>query len=305
MAISTNGAIITRLAGALYGEYLSNASYTELKDTAPATAAANFLTNDFAGKTDLQVANTILTNLGLTSITGLNNWLSAQLTAAGSTAAAKGAKLVSILNDYANLTTDATYGSYATSFNAKVEAGLVKSQTAGAKGGAYATADVVAVTNATLALTTGVDTTLVGGAGSDTYTASGTTLTAGDVLAGGEGADTLQVTTTAAATLGAGVTSTGLEVLSATATVGDLSIDATGLAGLTTVTNTGSTTNVAVSGLAAIPTVNVTGTSTNTTVSFASATTTAGTTDAITVNLNGVGTAAASAATARTGASAR
>ena len=111
MAISTNGAIITRVTSALYGEYLSNASYTEVKDTAPATVAANFLSNDFAGKTDLQVANTILTNLGLTSITGLNNWLSAQLTAAGSTAAAKGAKLVSILNDYANLTSDATYGS--------------------------------------------------------------------------------------------------------------------------------------------------------------------------------------------------
>ena len=59
MAISTNGAIITRVTSALYGEYLSNASYTEIKDTAPATVAANFLTNDFAGKTDLQVATTI------------------------------------------------------------------------------------------------------------------------------------------------------------------------------------------------------------------------------------------------------
>ena len=136
MAISTNGAIITRVTSALYGEYLSNASYKEISDagTAPATLAANFLSNDFAGKTDLQIANTMLTNLGLTSITGLNNWLSAQLTAAGSTAAAKGAKIVSILNDYSNLTSDATYGAYATSFNAKVAAGLVKSQTAGAAG---------------------------------------------------------------------------------------------------------------------------------------------------------------------------
>jgi len=299
MAISTNGAILTRVTSALYGEYLSNASYTELKDTAPATAAANFLTNDFASKTDLQIANTILTNLGLTSITGLNNWLSAQLTAAGTTAAAKGAKLVSILNDYANLTTDATYGSYATSFNAKVEAGLVKSQTAGAKGGAYATADAVAITNATLALTTGVDTTLVGGAGADTYTASGTTLTAGDVLAGGAGSDTLQITTTAAAALGAGVTSTGVETISATATVGALSVDATGFSDVTTVTNSGSTTggDVSVTGLKAIPAVNVTGTSTNTSVAFGSAAVVGGAADAITVNLSGAGTAANSAAT--------
>ena len=146
MPISTNGAIITRVTSALYGEYLSNASYKEISDagTAPATLATSFLSNDFAGKTDLQIANTMLTNLGLTSIAGLNNWLSAQLTAAGSTAAAKGAKIVSILNDYANMTSDATYGSYATSFNAKVSAGLVKSQTAGNAGGSYASADAVA-----------------------------------------------------------------------------------------------------------------------------------------------------------------
>ena len=99
MAISTNGAIITRVTSALYGEYLSNATYSEVIDTAPATLAATFLSNDFAGKTDLQIATTMLTNLGLTSITGLDNWLSAQLTAAGSTTAAKGAKIVSILND--------------------------------------------------------------------------------------------------------------------------------------------------------------------------------------------------------------
>lgn len=301
MAISTNGAILTRVTSALYGEYLSNASYTELKDTAPATAAANFLTNDFAGKTDLQVANTILTNLGLTSITGLNNWLSAQLTAAGSTAAAKGAKLVSILNDYANLTSDATYGSYATSFNAKVEAGLIKSQTAGAKGGAYATADVVAVTNATLALTTGVDTTLVGGAGDDTFnstnTASSTTLTAGDSLVGGAGTDTLQVTTTAAADLGASAFGSSVEKAVATATGGALTLRLDGFTDVDSVTSQGSTENVTFQGLATrIPTINVTGTNKDVTVTLANALT-VGTTDAATINLNGAATTASSTVT--------
>ena len=297
MAISTNGTIITRLAGALYNEYLSNASYTELNTTAAATVAANMLSNDFAGKTDAQLANTILTNLGLRSVAGLDNWVAAQLTAAGSSAAAKGAKLVSMLNDYAMMTADATYGASATSFNAKTEASLVKSQTTGSKSGSFATSDVVAITNAALLLTTGVDTTLVGGAGSDTYTASGTTLTAGDVLAGGEGADTLQVTTTAAAAVGTGVISTGVESISATATVGDLSVDATGFTGVTTVTNNGSTTNVSVTGLKAIPAVNVTGTSTNTSIAFSSSSVTAGAADAVTVTLNGAGTLAASAAT--------
>ena len=193
MAISTNGAIITRVTSALYGEYLSNASYDEVISTAPATLAATFLSNDFAGKTDMQIATTMLTNLGLTSITGLDNWLSAQLTAAGSTAAAKGAKIVSIMNDYANLTADATYGTYATAFNAKVAAGLVKSQTAGNAGGSYATADAVSITDTTTALSTGLDNVL-GGAGNVTINGVSTTFQTGDIIDGGAGTDTMSAT---------------------------------------------------------------------------------------------------------------
>ena len=164
MAISTNGTIITRLAGSLYGEYLSNASYTELNTTAASTVAANMLSNDFAGKTDAQIATTVLTNLGLTTVAGLDNWVAAQLTAAGSTAAAKGAKLVSMLNDYAMMTADATYGASATSFNTKVAASLVLSQTTGNAGGSFATAGATATTGGTYTLTAGTD--LADGSGS-------------------------------------------------------------------------------------------------------------------------------------------
>lgn len=286
MAISTNGTIITRLAGALYGEYLSNASYSEVKDTAAATVAADFLKNDFAGKTDAQLATAILTNLGLTSITGLDNWVAAQLTAAGSSASAKGAKLVEMLNGYANMTTDAVYGTYATGFNAKVEASLVKSQTTGTKSGSFATSDVVAITNASLPLTTGVDTTLVGGAGSDTFTATNTTLTAGDSLVGGDGTDSLNFTSILAGAYGTGVSTSGIENLNVTATVGAASIDATGFTGVTAVTNSGSTADVSVTGLKAIPSVSVIGTSANTTVSTATAAT-AGASDSASVTLNG------------------
>ena len=110
MAISTNGTIITRLAGSLYGEYLSNASYTELNTTAAATVAANMLSNDFAGKTDAQIATTVLTNLSLTTVAGLDNWVAAQLTAAG---ANKGAKVVELLNGFAQMSADPTYGAAA------------------------------------------------------------------------------------------------------------------------------------------------------------------------------------------------
>jgi len=169
------------------------------------------------------------------------------------------------LNDYANLTSDATYGSYATSFNAKVAAGLVQSQTTGAAGGAYASADVVAVVNKSLTLTTGVDTTLVGGAGDDTFnatnTTASTTLTAGDSLVGGAGTDTLQVTTTVAADLGASAFGSSIEKATATATGGVLTLRLDGFTDVDTVTSQGSTENVTFQGLATkIPTINVTGT---------------------------------------------
>ena len=64
-APSTNGALITRLSAALYGSYLSNATYLEVKDTAAAKLAGDWLSADYAGKTDLEIATVILKNLGL------------------------------------------------------------------------------------------------------------------------------------------------------------------------------------------------------------------------------------------------
>ena len=125
MAISTNGTVLTRLVGGLYNTTLSNASYTEdvakLKTAADVNTYANDLyARDFAGKTDLAVANILLANLNLSSVTGLNNWVSAQLTAAGT--GNKGAKIISLLNDFSNMdSTDATYGTAVSAFNAKID----------------------------------------------------------------------------------------------------------------------------------------------------------------------------------------
>ena len=122
MAISTNGTVLARLAGGLYNTTLSNATYAEVNAVVKTAADINTLANelyarDFASKTDLSVATTLLSNLGLSSVAGLANWVAAQITAAG--AANKGAKVVSMLNDFANMTSDATYGAAATSFNTK------------------------------------------------------------------------------------------------------------------------------------------------------------------------------------------
>jgi len=290
MAISTNGAIITRLAGALYGEYLSNATYEEVKDTSAATVAANWLSNDFAGKTDLQVAKTILTNLGLTSITGLDNWLSAQLTAAGSTSAAKGAALVSILNGYAGMASDATYGSYATSFNTKVAASLVLSQTVGNAGGAFGTSDTVAVKAATFTLTTGTD-SFTGTSSNDVFngalSSTSQTFGAGDNLDGGAGTDSLTATMSGSATPTAlknieeiAITATG------TVTLGLLNANAE-----TLVKNVGSTGALTFSNLDDLNTklaVSNVG-DLNTTFAFKAATVT-GTADAVSLELDDVNT---------------
>jgi len=138
MPISTNGTIIARLAGGLYNQTLSSATYDEVVSAVKTVADINTWANslvatDFAGRTDAQIATVLLTNLGLTSVAGLNNWVAAQITAAG--ASGKGAKIVSLLNDFSNLASDPTYGAAASSFNTKVDAALALSQTVDFKGG--------------------------------------------------------------------------------------------------------------------------------------------------------------------------
>jgi len=198
MAISTNGTMIARLTGALYNAQLSYASYEEVKDTPAATLAASFLSNDFSGKTDTQIATTVLTNLGLTTANGfqgsaLVNYVAGQLTGAGTTATAKGAMLVTMLNNYAGMTADTTYGVNATSFNTKVAASLVLSQTSGNAGGTFAAADTVVADEDTAYTLSTSDDEITAGDGDDTFTGTTSTFEATDVLDGGDGADTLTV----------------------------------------------------------------------------------------------------------------
>jgi hypothetical protein len=223
MAISTNGTVIARLAGGLYNTVMSNATYLEVAAQDPSALANTLYSRDFAKSTDLAVATTLITNLGLSTVAGLDNWVAAQLTAAGT--AGKGAKIVSLLNDFAGMTADTTYGTQATAFNAKVDAALAASQKTGAVEGKFATAGVVAVTNATFTLTSSLD-TVVGGAGDDTINATAvnpttgaaaTNLTAGDSIDGGAGTDTLNVTMTAANNTSlTGVTVANVEVVNLT-----------------------------------------------------------------------------------------
>ena len=212
MAISTNGTVLTRLAGALYNTQMSNATYKEVADLDPSSLANVLYSRDFNMVTDATVATTLVTNLGLTAVVGLDNWLAAQLTAAGS---AKGAKIVELLNGFAQMTADATYGAAATAFNTKIDASLALSQTTDNKGGTFAAAGVVVVTGATFALTTGLDASTLG-AGNDNFTATHLTYNSGDVLDGGAGNDTLTITDSGSAawgTLPSGVSVSNIETI--------------------------------------------------------------------------------------------
>ena len=296
MAISTNGLQLARIAGAVFNQQLSASDYSEIlaanKTAAELDAWANAaVAAEFRNKTTTDIAKAVLANVGLSSVAGLEAWVAGQLTAGGGVAKA-GATMLAMLNDFSNMTADATYGAAATTFNQKAANSQALSQTAGTATGTYAAVST-ATPSAAFTLTTGVDLKTTG-AGADTFTSvnpasSTATLTAGDNLNGGAGSDTLAITSAAEITLGAGVTTTDIENITVSASGGTLTLDTALMTGITSVANNGSTAAVSVTGLKALVPVSVTATSANTTVGFASAVT-AGTADAITVNINGVGT---------------
>jgi len=274
MPISTNGAIVTRLAGALYNQQLSASTYSEVLSAYNSPTALNTLANylvatDFGSRTDLQIATTMITNMGLTSVTGLDNWVAAQLTAAGT--GNKGAKIISLLNDFSNISSsDATYGALATAFNTKVDAAQLLSQTTGNTGTTFTAAGT---TGSTFTLTTSID-ALTGTANPDTFSASlvfdadeavtaTSTYTVTDTLNGGVGADIFNITisglqdggvTIPAANVSAVETFNVRNTVAQTAT-----LDATTASGLTSFVADRSTGAVAVTGLTSAASAGVTG----------------------------------------------
>lgn len=243
MAISTNGTVLARVAGALYNTQMSNATYSEVKTLDPASLTDALYARDFANATDAAVATTLVTNLGLTSVEGLVNWVAAQLTAAGSSASAKGAKLVSMLNDYSQMTADATYGASATSFNTRVDASLLKSQTTGAAGGNFTTSNVAPVSSGTFTLTNGNDIadgnsafrgSLVDSfrftSGNETVSAGISTLTSGDIFIDSSTTDADVLNATLNASSGA-FTAQNIETINATMGAGSAALDMTNVLG--------------------------------------------------------------------------
>ena len=156
----------------------------------------------------------------------------------------------------------------------------------------------------TCTLTTGVDTTLVGGAGDDTFTAVDTqvattqTLTSGDSISGGAGTDTLTIAASGGVAVAAPlVASTGVEVINVTNNnTGLYTVDTSLMTGLTTVRATAGAADVTFSGQTKV--LNAELISTNRDVTLSPASGTSGTTDAMSVVLNGAGVSRSNTLTA-------
>jgi len=294
MAISTNGLQLVRLAGAVFNQQLSASDYSEIltanKTAAELDAWANAtVAAEFRNKTTTDIAKAVLGNVGLSTVAGLENWVVGQLNAGGGVAKA-GQTMLAMLNDFSNMsTTDATYGAAVITFNQKVANSQALSQTAGTATGTYS-----AVSSATpvqaFALTTGVDSKTLG-TGNDSFTSANTstsqTLNSGDSIDGGAGTDTLTITSSSAFPLaGSGVTVNNVENINITASGDALVLDTALMTGITSVTNSGSTSAVTVNSLKALVPVTVAAANASTTVGFASAVT-AGASDSITVNISG------------------
>ena len=143
MAIPTNGIQLVRISGALFNQQLSSADYAEILAANKTAAELNAWANaavaaEFKGKTTTDIATAVLANVGLSSVTGLTAWVAGQLNAGGGFAKA-GETLLTLLNDYSNMSTaDATYGASVATFNKKVDNSQTASQTAGTAKGTYA-----------------------------------------------------------------------------------------------------------------------------------------------------------------------
>ncbi|MFN5723538.1 MAG: hypothetical protein ACK47O_06945, partial [Betaproteobacteria bacterium] len=181
----------THLTLAFNGTVPSNAiysSYTAEFARVGEFALANSFAASYANETNAALTTRVLTNLGVTAATiGASSYAtlaSAVETAFAAYPAARGQVALNLVRLLTGLEGDATYGTAAVAWNNNAATAFTYSSNT-----ANTASTTIAALNApvarSLVLTTGVDTTLVGGAADDTYTATGATLTSGDQLNGG------------------------------------------------------------------------------------------------------------------------
>jgi len=166
MATGSNSAVIARVAAALYDVQLGNASMSWALDQVDRVHGGNVgaliqgvIANDAALKalTPAQMATLIVKNVGITGagVAAAESIVASELTAAlAPNGGGLGAKIVALLNNYAGLTADATYGAAAKAFNTQIFGADVYAQTPGNVDMLIHSPALIAATTFTLAAAT-------------------------------------------------------------------------------------------------------------------------------------------------------
>jgi trimeric autotransporter adhesin len=290
MAFPTNANQVQAFAGAMYGIQIGSVTLAQVNNDILAvgslTSALNsYYSASFGSSTTAAVAATVAANLGLTgdALSEGTNYVTARLNAVASNA--RGAVIADILNLFAGLASDATYGTAATAWNVKVAAAAAYTATAD-----VAIGTVVASAAVVFTLTTGTD-SFTGTSGNDVFngalSSTSQTFGAGDNLDGGQGTDSLTATMSGSATP---TSLKGIEEFAITAT-GTVTLGMLNADSETVVKNVGSTGALTFSNLDNLATklaVSNVG-DLNTTFTFKAATVT-GTADSVSLELDDVNT---------------
>jgi len=294
MAISTNGLQLVRLAGAVFNQQLSASDYSEIlaanKTAADLDAWANAaVAAEFRNKTTTDIAKAVLANVGLSSIAGLEAWVAGQLNTGGGVAKA-GQTMLSLLNDYSNMsTTEAIYGPSVMTFNTKTANSQALSQTAGTLTGTYTAVSITAAP-VVFPLTTGADVRTFG-SGNDTInalyaSATGMTFQATDSLDGGAGSDTINIQVGVTGVHSA-ASMANIETVSANFTAAG-TVSLLGATGVTAVEASSSSASAAFSNIGSVATaLRVSNTAQDATFGFTTSAV-AGTADTVALTLSGV-----------------
>ena len=240
MAFPTSANQVQAFAGALYGVQIGSVTMAQVTSDIAAVGGLNNALNNyfhasFGSQPTATVAATFAANLGLTgaALTEGTNYVTARLN--GVAANARGAVIADILNLFAGLSADATYGAAATAWNTKVAAAAAYT------GSANLAIGSVTTQNQIFTLSTDVD-AFTGGAGNDTVKGvygTGGSLSILDTIDGQAGTDTLDLvdaSTSTASTMPSLLNVVGIEKLLVRG-AGDINVAASAVA-FTTVTTT-------------------------------------------------------------------
>jgi len=157
----TTQVIIARNAGALYGLEVGNANMTSYVAQIGSNVDG-FLNTVYANSvgttSTTTVADVLVANLGISgdaAIAAAKSYIVGQLNAVAYTA--RGAVVNSMLSAFSGMTSDATFGAFATAYNTKIANAVTYAATTGSADGTWAGVSGTTTTGQAFVLTTGLD----------------------------------------------------------------------------------------------------------------------------------------------------